>query len=133
MANSSSVVLYSAPAVYMSSTEASHLVRVRTVCGIRQVQLGDRVDCLLAWVDPGISVESPSLRLLNLQVVVLASRLKELPLVPIREWPVPVHVDQLLVPTNGRSSFSSEESSQIGWAELFPTFKEAERAAAGFR
>jgi len=62
----------------------------------------------------------------ELELVIVAARLKEGSLFPVRSWPVYVYVARSLIGNPElRDTMTSDEFKLIAWAELYPSEQDA--------
>lgn len=110
---------------YLASSEGYDLDEPRACRAIARLHGERRDDYLLVNICPPLVGQGYGLGENDLDQVVIAPRFQEESLMPIKRWPVFVHVARLVVPYVGQDAVHSDDLELIAWAEVY----ESEEAA----
>lgn len=106
---------------YLASTEGYGLDSPRSCEIIKRLRGTGGRDYLLVRIEPPLGGQDFAVGGMDLDQIVLATRHRGDSLVPIRHWPVYVHVARLRVPYKGQDVVRDDQLEPIAWAELYAT------------
>ncbi len=108
------------PDFYISSSEGHMEGDARSCFVVKQINCGNRDDCLVIRITPTLRGEQYGMDAFDINQVILAARLKGDSVLSPSKWPIPVYVLYTNVKNlEERDSIGVDEYKVIAWAEIY--------------